>query len=58
MPLTYSIAEAVALTSVSRSTLYRAAKRGDLKAKRCGGRCLIDARSLHEFVGVDHVQPA
>ncbi len=39
--LAYSIDDAVVRTPVSRSDLYRAMKRGDLKAKKSGRRTLI-----------------
>lgn len=53
MPLTYSIAQAAKLTSLHRITIHRAIARGELKSKLVGRRRLIDARSLHEFAGVE-----
>jgi excisionase family DNA binding protein len=45
-PLAYSIAEACALTSVGRTTLYTAIKNGDLKIHKVGRRTLITANDL------------
>lgn len=50
--LTVSISQATEMTSLHRATLYRALAAGRLKSKRVGGRRLIDAQSLREFVGV------
>ncbi len=39
--LGYSIPQFVTLTSIGRSTLYKAIKAGSLKVRKCHGRVLI-----------------
>lgn len=48
--LAYSVNDAVDRTPVSRSDLYRAMKRGDLKAKKSGRRTLILREDLAAFL--------
>lgn len=48
--IAYSIREAVQVSSLSRSTLYNAISDGRLKARRVGGRRLVDAQSLHALI--------
>ena len=52
-PLTYSIAQAAERTSLHKRTIYRLIKSGDLRSKLVGRRRLIDARSLHEYLGLE-----
>ena len=49
-PLAYSIAEACALSSVGRTTLYAAIARGDLKTHKVGRRTLISAQDLKSWL--------
>ncbi|MFL1461610.1 helix-turn-helix domain-containing protein [Roseococcus sp. DSY-14] len=48
--LLLSVAEARALLSVGHTTLYALLARGELKARRLGGRTLVEAASLRAFV--------
>lgn len=48
--LAYSIAEACALSSVGRTTLYAAIARGDLKTKKVGRRTLITMQDLKSWL--------
>lgn len=45
-PLAYSISEACVVSSIGRTTLYAAIKRGDLKTRKVGRRTLITAHEL------------
>ena len=45
--LAYSIQEAARVSSLGRSTLYRAISAGRLKITKVGGRTLIPAEALH-----------
>jgi excisionase family DNA binding protein len=48
--LSYSISEACALTSLGRTTLYAAIKRGDLKTQKIGRRTVITSKHLLDFL--------
>lgn len=50
MKLTLSIAEAIDATGLSKSTLLRHIKRGDLPSALVGGRRLIRVRDLEQFI--------
>ena len=45
-----SIADACALSSIGRTTLYAAIARGDLKVRRVGRRTLITAQDLRSWI--------
>lgn len=51
MKIAYTIREAVEVSGLCRTTLWRLRKDGTLKGKCIGRRALIDAKSLHELVG-------
>ena len=44
--LAYSITEACEVSSVGRTTLYAAIKRGDLQSRKVGRRTLVTAKEL------------
>ena len=48
--IAYSIREAVAATSFSKTTLYAMIASGALHAVRIGGRTVIPASSLHALI--------
>ena len=48
--LAYSIREAVAATSLSKTTLYANIAANELRAVRVGGRTVIPAESLHALI--------
>ncbi|MDC8753321.1 excisionase family DNA-binding protein [Erythrobacter sp. sf7] len=48
--LAYSIREAVAATSLSKTTLYAKIAANELRAVRVGGRTVIPAESLHALI--------
>lgn len=48
--LAYSIREAVAASSLGRSTLYTHIAAGRLEARRIGGRTIIPAESLNALI--------
>ncbi|MEJ1966499.1 MAG: helix-turn-helix domain-containing protein [Gammaproteobacteria bacterium] len=48
--LAYSIREAQKLTSLSRTTLWRAMKAGKLRTTKCGARRLIPSDELIAFI--------
>ena len=48
--IAYCIKEVVKATSLSRATLYRAIRRGELKAVKLGRRTLISGEALQMFV--------
>lgn len=49
-PLTVTVAEAVKLSSISRTAIYEALKRGDLAARKAGRRTLISLADLEAFL--------
>lgn len=49
--LGYSLAEAELATGLSRSSLYRAIARGDLRREKVGGRTIIPATELAALCG-------
>lgn len=49
--LAYSIKEACKATSLSRTTIYTHIAAGRLSVVRIGGRTIIPAESLYEFIG-------
>lgn len=48
--LGYSIREAVAATSLGRTTIYNHIAAGRLRAVRVGGRTIIPAEALHALI--------
>lgn len=48
--LCYSIPEACRATSLGRTTLYKYIRSGDLAAVRIGGRTVIPAANLEDFI--------
>lgn len=48
--ISYSIPEAVRITSLGRSTIYGAMKTGQLKARKCGKRTVILESDLSTFL--------
>ena len=56
-PLAYSIADACALSSVGRTTLYAAITRGDLKTHKVGRRTLISAQDLKSWLDSCSTEP-
>jgi excisionase family DNA binding protein len=50
LPLAVSIAQAVGLTGVGRSTLYKAIQRGDLPIKKAGKRTLLLTDDLRRWI--------
>lgn len=55
--LTYSVSQAASETSLHPRTIFRLIRSGELKSKLVGRRRLIDARSLHQYVGVEENEP-
>ena len=51
--LAYSIREACAASSLSRTTIYLNISKGRLKAVRIGGRTVIPAESLNALIAGD-----
>lgn len=49
-PLAYSIADACALLSLGRTTIFAAIARGELKSKKVGRRTLIAAQDLKAWL--------
>lgn len=49
--LAYSIEEAVAATSISKSNLYARIASGEIIASKVGRRTVIPARQLRKLVG-------
>ena len=49
--LGYSLAEAELATGLSRSSLYRAIARGELRREKVGGRTIIPAAELAALCG-------
>ncbi len=52
--LTYTVQEAAQITGLHPITIHRAIAAEKLRSKLVGRRRLIDARCLHEFVGVEN----
>lgn len=48
--LLYSIKDVMHLTSLSRGTIYRMMKAGQLRSVAIGGRSLIEAKGLHALI--------
>ncbi|OXE35179.1 MAG: excisionase [Phenylobacterium zucineum] len=48
-PIAYSIKDACRLSSLARSTLYRAIASGALKVTKVGGRTLVPAHALRRL---------
>ena len=48
--LAYSIEEAMAATTLSRTGLWRLAREGKLETRKIGGRVLIPAASLRKLI--------
>ena len=49
-PITYSINEAIKVSSIGRTRLYELINDGTLKVKRLGRRTLVSAQSLHALL--------
>ncbi len=49
-PIAVTIPDAVRLSGCSRSALYEALKRGDLKARKAGRRTLISFADLQAYL--------
>jgi Helix-turn-helix domain len=49
--ITYRISDVVAVTGLSRSTIYNAMKRGELQSRLVCGRRLIPSAALRQFLG-------
>jgi excisionase family DNA binding protein len=52
--LVYSIKQAVATSTLSRASLYRAIRAGKLDVRRVGRRTLIPAEALHKLLEGDN----
>lgn len=50
-PLAYSIRQVSRLTSLGRSTIYRHISTGKLKTRKLGGRVVVTAEALSDFMG-------
>lgn len=48
--IAYSIREAVAATSLSKTTIYAKIASNELRAVRVGGRTVIPAEALHQLI--------
>jgi hypothetical protein len=48
--ISHSIPSAVATSGLSRSAIYLALKSGDLRARKCGKRTLIEDAELRRFI--------
>jgi len=53
MRLTVSVPRAGEAFDLSRNASYRAAKRGDIKPIRIGGRIMVPTAWLREHLGID-----
>ena len=53
--LGYSYAEAELVTGLSRSSIYRAVKRGDLRSMKVGNRVIIPVGDLAKLCGTSEV---
>lgn len=51
-PLTYSIKDAVQVSSIGRTTLYSLISSGKIETVKVGTRRLVKAASLANFMGV------
>jgi excisionase family DNA binding protein len=49
-PLAYTIADAVKVTGIGRTTLYELIGAGKIKASKAGNRTLVMADSLRDYV--------
>jgi excisionase family DNA binding protein len=49
-PMAVSIAQAVGLTGVGRSTLYKAIQRGELPIRKAGRRTLLLTEDLRRWI--------
>ena len=49
--ISHTIPSAVAVSGLSRSAIYLALKSGDLRARKCGKRTLIEDTELRRFIG-------
>jgi excisionase family DNA binding protein len=50
LPMAVSIAQAVGLTGVGRSTLYKAIQRGELPIRKAGRRTLLLTDDLRRWI--------
>jgi excisionase family DNA binding protein len=51
-PLTYSIKDAIQVSSIGRTTLYSLISSGEIETVKVGKRRLVKAASLAKFIGV------
>lgn len=49
-PLAVSVAEAVRMVGLGRTTLYAMIAAGKLKTRKCGRRTLIETESVRQFI--------
>jgi hypothetical protein len=49
-PIAYTIPQAVRASGLSRTALYLAIGRGDLRARKCGARTIIITSELRRFL--------
>jgi len=54
--ISYGIDDAARITGLSRSSLYRAAARGEIRLTKAGCRTLIPAADLKRLVGAEPTQ--
>ena len=57
-PEYYTIVDAAAVTSVSPSTIYRAAQDGEIPLCKARGRSLIKRTDLHAWIAAGPVTPS
>jgi excisionase family DNA binding protein len=57
LPIAVSIAQAVGLTGVGRSTLYKAIQRGELRIRKAGRRTLLLTDDLRRWIQQLPAQP-
>jgi excisionase family DNA binding protein len=57
-PVLYSIAQASQISGLSRATLYRFIKAGDLQTRKVGRRRLVSKITLERFLAEDHASAA
>jgi excisionase family DNA binding protein len=48
--LAYTVADAARVSGIGRTTLYELLGRGEIQARKAGGRTLIPAESLRDYL--------